>query len=160
MLKEPLDTSEWESVVEGEYSVLIVPPELIASIWSSLEPLLLERSDLWEMAQDLETIRTLLEAGALGLWSVAKDGVQLIWVITLFKVYPAMRTLNVCWAMGEKLESYLPMLLEALELFAARNDCSMVVIEGRKGWERVLKPFGYKHLAHLIAKEVTHRSLN
>jgi hypothetical protein len=46
---------------------------------------------------------------------------------------------------GERMEQWLPDILQALKDHARHNGCSSVEVFGRKGWERVLKPHGYTH---------------
>ena len=47
-----------------------------------------------------------------------------------------------------------PEILEYYEQFAKEQECGRVVVYGRKGWTKVLKPYGYHEPFVTLIKEV------
>jgi hypothetical protein len=73
----------------------------------------------------------------------------------VFKVgeYPQKRVLLI-WLYGGEMASNIEGVLEAAEFHAAEQDCTEMMIVGRRGWERVLKPHGFVHQGVVLTKGI------
>jgi len=73
----------------------------------------------------------------------------------VFKVgeYPQKRVLWF-WLYGGGLGSPLEGVIEAADFHARELDCTEIMAIGRRGWERVLKPSGYKHRGVVLTKDI------
>jgi len=74
-------------------------------------------------------------------------------------VYPKKRRLRLWLIGGEVGEDFslfhsLGTVMEAAELLAKKYGCDGIECTGRKVYERVLKPYGYKHQAVLLTREL------
>jgi hypothetical protein len=78
-----------------------------------------------------------------------KDGAS----IFRLAVYPRKRILRI-WLAGGDMDGNIDAVLEAAEFHAREHDCAGIEIGGRKGWERVLKPYGYKHRCVVLVKDL------
>tara|TARA_R110000824_G_scaffold123440_1_gene281280 strand:- start:202 stop:591 length:390 start_codon:yes stop_codon:yes gene_type:complete len=67
--------------------------------------------------------------------------------------YPQKRVL-VIWLYGGEMASNIEGVLEAAEFHARELDCTELMIVGRRGWERVLKPHGFVHQGVVLTKDV------
>lgn len=76
-----------------------------------------------------------LNAGAAQLW----EGVRSAFVT---QVSPEPRTMH-CWLAGGDLAE-LRSLVPGIEAHARAIGCLFASVDGRKGWERVLRPYGYE----------------
>ena len=67
--------------------------------------------------------------------------------------YPRKRMLRI-WLAGGDMGSSIDSILEAAEYHAAEHECDGIEVLGRRGWERVLKPYGYEHKRVMLIKEL------
>jgi len=67
--------------------------------------------------------------------------------------YPQKRVLIV-WVYGGDMASNIEGVLEAAEFHARELDCTEITIGGRRGWERVLKPYGFAHRGVVLTKDI------
>jgi hypothetical protein len=96
----------------------------------------------------LGDVRRLVETGKAQLWAAADAA-----VVTLVEHDPCERRLLV-WLAGGRLGTLLGDLLPHLEAWAREQGCSRLLLIGRAGWERAMKPMGYAPLARVIAKDL------
>lgn len=73
--------------------------------------------------------------------------------IFFFHEYPNKKVLRI-WLAGGILKSDLTPVLECAVREADRLECDAIEVEGRKGWERVLQPHGFKHKRTVLVKEL------
>lgn len=69
-----------------------------------------------------------------------------IWGVVTTRVaeYPRLKMLDIVICAGDDLKSWMKPMLEALDVWRVRNECAGLECVGREGWERRLKPFGWK----------------
>ena len=88
-----------------------------------------------------------------------KDGSALFYPVqngaAVFKLgeYPQKRVLLI-WLYGGEMASNIKGVLDAAEFHAEELECTELMIVGRRGWERVLKPHGFVHQGVLLTKDV------
>ena len=68
-------------------------------------------------------------------------------------LYPQKRMLRI-WLAGGDMGSSIDSILEAAEYHAAEHECDGIEVLGRRGWEKVLKPYGYEHKRVMLIKEL------
>ena len=73
--------------------------------------------------------------------------------IFLYHQYPQRKMLRI-WLAGGVLPDHLEQVLDAAQKHADRLRCDGIELEGRKGWERVLKPYGFDHKQAVLIKEL------
>jgi len=67
--------------------------------------------------------------------------------------YPKKRVLLI-WLYGGEMASNIKGVLEAAEFHAEELECTELMIVGRRGWERVLKPHGFVHQGVVLTKGI------
>ena len=67
--------------------------------------------------------------------------------------YPQKRVLLI-WLYGGEMASNIEGVLEAAEFHAEQLECTELMIIGRRGWERVLKPHGFAHQGVVLTKGI------
>lgn len=81
------------------------------------------------------------------LWDVLARGQAMLWpgdggaLVTQCLITPEGRFLH-CWLGGGALRTLLA-LRPGVEAWGRAMGCEYASIDGRKGWERVFRPFGY-----------------
>jgi hypothetical protein len=72
---------------------------------------------------------------------------------------PLKRSIYFFWS-GKDKDNKVPVDYEEVDTFlvaAARHfNCSAIIAEGRKGWERVVAPLGFREDSRVFIKEVSH----
>lgn len=92
--------------------------------------------------------------GKKTLWMAHDDGVFLAIAMTTIRTVDATgaRIFTLCNLAGQDVAKFADELTTAMEDSAAENDCPIIAVEGRAGWEKFLKPRGYMPYASLWRK--------
>ena len=67
--------------------------------------------------------------------------------------YPQKKVLLI-WLYGGEMASNIKGVLGAAEFHAKELECTELMIVGRRGWERVLKPHGFVHQGVVLTKGI------
>jgi hypothetical protein len=90
----------------------------------------------------------MVRRGEAQFWPAARSA-----LITVVEDDPCERRLLI-WLAGGHLQELTTEVLPQVEAWGRTRACRRLLIVGRAGWERALKPMGYAPLARLIAKEL------
>ena len=116
--------------------------------WEKSKPLLvkaLHRSgDLHTIDDVFENIRT-----KKAIFYPLKDGAA----IFTFREYPRRRLLQI-WLVGGDMEASIEGVLAGADFYAEQNGCDGIEVIGRKGWKRVLEPYGYDYKSIVMIKDI------
>lgn len=93
-------------------------------------------------------------SGKKTLWLVLDGGVFVSMALSTIKTVDSTgtRIATLCDLAGNHVQLYAAELCAALEAWAEKNNCSVMAVEGRVGWEKLLKEHGYKPHAVLYRK--------
>lgn len=94
----------------------------------------------------IEDIEAALAKGTAMLWPGPNCA-----IVSEFVTYPSGERASQVMSAGGDLDEMLAMV-PGMEAFARLNGCSISVVEGRKGWEKVLKPTGYEFFSLKLRK--------
>ena len=98
-----------------------------------------------------------VEVGKVLVWIVSRDE-KIVGVFTVRVIESAVRWILVEDCAGDDLASWILEALHALETWAREMGATQIVLEGRRGWERVLRPYGFNPTRTVCVKEL--HSLN
>lgn len=93
-------------------------------------------------------IETQLAKGEAVLWPGQKCA-----IVSEFVTYPSGERASQVMSAGGDLDEILSMV-PGMEAFARLNGCSTSIVEGRRGWERVLKASGYAFTSITLRKSL------
>ena len=94
----------------------------------------------------IEDVEAALSKGEAILWPGQKCA-----IVSEFVTYPSGERASQVMSAGGDLDEILAMI-PGMEAFARLNGCSQSIVEGRRGWERVLKASGYGFLSVKLEK--------
>lgn len=94
----------------------------------------------------VEDIEAALARGEAVLWPGERCA-----LVSEFVSYPSGERASQVMSAGGDLDEILSMV-PGMEAFARLNGCAVSTVEGRRGWERVLKPAGYEFLSIKLRK--------
>lgn len=96
----------------------------------------------------LDDVEALIRRGRAQLWATPGSA-----VVTLVEDDPLERRLLV-WLAGGDLRELTDEVLPNVEGWARTQGCRRLLVVGRAGWERAMKPKGFAPLARVIAKDL------
>lgn len=133
------------------FSVSPVPTHEIDSVWPYILPYihnLQRRSEgqLFDWGYDENKLKHLLRTRQVQLWVGWLQGGQIIgFTLTQLQMYKDHKVCEIFAASGEEeIEKDWNVLITVIEDWAENVEgCDAVLVNGRIGWNRVLKPSGY-----------------
>lgn len=136
-----------------------MPPETVGHYWPELEQRLDEAPELWNRVYTKNDIRERILDQRIQVWAVFNGRIIRLVFFTQRYVAPnGIATLQIFWMYGEGVRQVLELLDAAVDKFAAKLDCQMLEVVGRKGWERVLAPLGAEYQCTVFSRPVrTHK---
>lgn len=144
--KEFMDTSmEHGTSSVSKLKFYILGDEGIRDRWDEVEQALDRDPELWGAWFTKEDIQARLFAGLIQFWILEGEAGDRIYMMTQKHTPPnGISRLQVFWGVGENLKKYIQMIDSALDRFAAYANCAVIEGQGRKGFERLVVPLGYK----------------
>ena len=88
------------------------------------------------------------------LWLMNDEDEFLLAALTELTLFPKRKILNILWIGGEDLKDGVK-LLDCVEMWARKQGATKVVCQGRIGFERVLKAYGYRKRAIMLDKDIS-----
>ena len=128
-------------------SVIAVPAPLVARVWPKAAKLLAPAISWGPCPANLDQVYEDLQARVAQLWLV--DGGA---IVTETYETDEGEICRVAYA-GGSLEAGLKGL-PTIEDWARRNGCTKMIVEGRKGWARALRPYGYAEARRVVEKDL------
>lgn len=142
------------------WHVGIMSKDEIAFFWKEVNDALDETQELWADYYSKVDIIDALSKDEMYLLAAAKDEVIHLLTLCAFNDFPAGRRLTCFWMYGEGLEEAAKLIDKRLEEFALITNAKYIDGYGRRGYERILRPYGYKfqrvHVARLVGIGARH----
>lgn len=91
-------------------------------------------------------------SGKIQLWVAMEEHVIEATALSQVIEFPQLNELRVIMCVGEKYENWVH-LVQKFEEIATLLKCKISVLEARPGWEKIVKPFGYKK-THVMLEKV------
>lgn len=119
------------------------------------------REAISETEEDPERFLRQLQAkifsGIHTLWVLEDEGEPVAYAVTV--VYSGdgiVTVVQIYLAQGEDLQLFLkPDEYDRFVMWALKRGASVIEIIGRKGWEKILKPYGFMHNYTSLTKRIT-----
>ncbi len=139
---------------DTKWHLLLVTPDLLATMWDRVVPLLLQGRQYWEEFSTIDALRAQIEAGQMQLWLCLDEDGPFIGFLTQFDIYPKTKVCRIVWISGQGLSRVL-YALPSIEIWAKRQGASRVEVLGRVGWIKLLENGGYELKSFLLAKDLS-----
>jgi len=110
--------------------------------WEDVKEPLQKAFLLDEGRMSINDVKDALEAQRMQLWGI-HDGTLRAVMITQIINYQQLRALSVVAVAGKEMDTWLDVLIKAIEEYGAENGCHILEFTGRKGWEKVLTKLGW-----------------
>jgi hypothetical protein len=136
-------------------NVSFVPPDQINYIWGTVGALLAPAVVLTNGRYLVEDVRVGILNGTMQLWITFDNNNDIIMcVVTKVSEYPSRKILCIMFAGGKNPQSCVGEVIGILERWGRDNKCSGIEYGGRKGWIRLLEPYGFKRNLDTYEKDL------
>lgn len=95
----------------------------------------------------IEDIEREIGAGTAHFWAGERSA-----AITQFWWMPRAKVLNM-WLAGGNLRELVDRMFPSAQRWAIEQDCTCMMLAGRRGWARVFEPLGFRVLSTVLLKE-------
>lgn len=128
-------------------AILSAHEAVLALEWGRCEPWLAAALEHDGGFFEIADVRDAVFGGRAHLWAGVRAAAVSRWV-----EYDTGKTLLI-WVAGGDLDELTNRMLPAGEDWARERGCTRALLYGRRGWERVLAPRGFRHHSTLLLKE-------
>lgn len=133
----------------------IVPIEHINDVWDSVKDYLLPAVKVTNGRYMLYDVYIAVQRGKMQLWIAFTDDKEILGCeVTEITDYPSRRILTSMFTGGVKIRQWRDEMMEVLVRWAEDNQCTGIEGYGRKGWIKMLEPYGVKENLILFEKEL------
>lgn len=139
------------------WQVIPIPPSEILNCWQQIEASLDHDPEVWNVLDTKESIQRNLLHGLSVAWATFYGDRHLSMMMTRILDFPSgVRVLSI-WFMAGELDRSLPIMSDAIRAYAIRIGAHHVEVEGRRGWAKVLAPYGFKETRVTLRAPVMER---
>lgn len=135
-------------------------PEAFESLWPEVETQLDLVPWIWERWWTKASIRSNVMLSVWHAWAFGTDNADRIIVFTQFAQFPTGLVFRAFLALGNNLDSCLPMILATFQRVARDAGCIEAEIMGRPGWERKMLGAGFKKTVVVLSMPLQHFELH
>lgn len=132
-----------------------VPPGYLDLVWGRASALLDPAVRRVSGQYTVLDVRAALQAFRMQLWIAVGDGDRIVGaIVTQISDYPSLRALTLLLVGGERIRAWIASAVSALTDWARGAGCARVEAAGRRGWMRVLAPYGETSLQATFRKDL------
>jgi hypothetical protein len=100
---------------------------------------------------DLDDVELALKEKRMQLWAIHDGGVKCV-IVTQIVNYYKCKAVRVLTVTGIDHKEWLQLGFDTLMAWGKENGCSLMEMQGRKGWEKPLKQLGFEEPEILMTK--------
>lgn len=123
--------------------VELMDKAVIPMIWSEMVPILEERGKVFLMVYSEEEVFKLCCSGFLDVWLGLRNGRLDGFAVCGWEVHARAKYYHVLGIFGSNLSLYLEQGLDRIERYALIMGADELIVDGRKGWQRMLEKRKY-----------------
>jgi len=126
------------------WSINIIQQKDLRTIWPAVAPLLAKAIAYSGGRYDLRALFEQIDEGRELLWVIYADGPIRAVFTSRETLYPRRTLLTVDFCGGADVSEWAEPITERLRAFARDRGLDGVEFYGRRGWGRIMKPFGWQ----------------
>lgn len=134
-----------------------VPPQLLSTVWGTVEVLLDQQSEQLLVYTSKEDLYNMIASDTLQLWLgiSSKKGIEVACITHL--AGNTKKYLEIVWLVGTNFSAYKAEGLDKLEQWAAIQGADEIRAGGRKGLQKLLHPLGFKEKRVELSRAVSYK---
>lgn len=136
--------------------VIVKPilPGYVSQEWPEAKPFIEKAVPYAHGEVTIAHLEEALMNGLTRLITIREDGVMIAAVILSIHHYPAKKVCQVSYAGGDGMDKWakqgFPVVIEVARAAGAKS----ILVQGRRGWLRELKQYGFEEYSTLIGMEI------
>lgn len=130
-----------------------VPTLEIPKVWEKASAVLVPALERWAGRHDEASLFAALCTDDFQLWIAEEDGEIRTACLTQIVTWPLSKECHVFGVAGDGYDLWGEWI-EVIKAWAISIGCQRVTCRGRKGWERVLGPAGFRHDGICLTVEI------
>lgn len=135
-------------------NISLIPIDHINDVWDKVKDYLMPAVKVTNGRFMLYDVYIAIQKGRMHLWIAFDDDKNILGCeVTEITDYPSRRLLTSCFTGGVKLRSWRDEMMSVLIRWAEDNQCTGIEGCGRKGWIKMLEPYGVKETLVMFEKE-------
>lgn len=136
-------------------NISLVPVDHINDVWDSVKHLLAPAVSVTGGRYMLYDVYVGIQTNKMQLWIAFNDDKQIVGCeVTTITDYPSRRLLTSLFTGGKSLRLWRDEMMEVLLRWAEDNECTGIEGYGRKGWIKMLEPYGVKQTLIMFEKDL------
>lgn len=136
-------------------NISLVPVDHINDVWDSVKHLLAPAVSVTGGRYMLYDVYVGIHTNKMQLWIAFSDDKQIVGCeVTTITDYPSRRLLTSLFTGGKSLRLWRDEMMEVLLRWAEDNECTGIEGYGRKGWIKMLEPYGVKQTLIMFEKDL------
>ena len=133
----------------------LVPIDHINDVWDSVKGLLQPAVQVTNGRYMLYDVYVAIQRGQMQLWIAFNDSREILGCqVTTITDYPSRRVLTSLFTGGTVLREWRDQMMSLLLRWAEDNECTGIEGYGRKGWIKMLEPYGVKQGLIMFEKDI------
>lgn len=143
-------------ITEGpwpKYSIALLSLAEFEVFWPGIEEMLDAVPHTWRHWTK-EYILEGVTTGRIQCWGVGPPPKAILCAFSSINIYPAERVFVIDWCAGKFEEGMIPLLDAVWTNYAKLNECSVIEVRGRGGWEPHLRSVGFTREAVVWTRRV------
>ena len=135
--------------------IIAIPPEDIPRVWNQVGPMLQLALDESNGIYDLSDVKEILESGHDILLTAVKDKeIQAAFTLTTLE-YPRKKVLSIFLVGGTGMEDWEEEVMDTIYTLAKSQGADSIYSNGRDGWTRKMKEYGYRKIHTVLERVVS-----
>lgn len=142
--------TSWDDLTKPSFGM--VEASMVPTVWPLVLPMLQEKGKKWLQVVSEEEVFGWLVEGRAELWLAMQNQNLDGFLLGHWEVNDRRRRYKVIFIAGDGLDRYLKQGLEKLEQYCSLLGGTELALEGRRGWVRKLRKYGYGEYAVMVRK--------
>ena len=136
-------------------NISLVPKDHVNDVWDSVKTFLAPAVKVTNGRYMLYDVYIAVQTGSMQLWIAFDDDKEIIGCqITAITDYPSRRVLTSLFTGGKSIRKWRDQMMDVLIHWAEDNQCTGIEGYGKKGWIKMLEPYGVTSSLMMFEKDL------
>lgn len=136
-------------------NISLVPKDHVNDIWDSVKPFLTPAVKVTNGRYMLYDVYVAIQTGSMQLWIAFDEDKEILGCeVTSITDYPSRRVLTSLFTGGRSIRKWRDEMMDVLVRWAEDNECTGIEGYGKKGWIKMLEPYGVTSNLMMFEKDL------